>query len=253
MNGALPFGVGGTPLSAWQTSKALLSVQPITLDELVPKGGRLIVLAPHPDDEVLACGGLLSAMASREEDVRLISVTDGEGSHPGSALWPQSVLRAVRRKESERAVTRLGLDVSRLAWQRLAMADGQVAEQAESLIALLSESLDSTDILLSTWRHDGHCDHEAVGHCAAQAAAKTGATLLEIPVWAWHWAKPNDPRIPWARARKLALSEDQLARKSQAIEAHVSQLQADRSTGAPAVLTPATLERLLQPFEWVFL
>lgn len=253
MNQALPFGVHGTPLSEWQNSTSLRGAPPVSLDELVPPGSRLIVLAPHPDDEVLACGGLLAAMASRQDQVQLISVTDGEGSHPGSARWPQAILIAERRKESERALGRLGIDVTRLAWQRLAISDGHVAERADSLIALLAEDLGPTDVILSTWRHDGHCDHEAVGHCAAQAAASTGATLLEMPVWAWHWAEPNDPRIPWDRARKLLLSEDQMQRKRQAAEAHLSQLQVDPSTGALPVLDAEALERLLQPFELVFI
>jgi LmbE family N-acetylglucosaminyl deacetylase len=253
MNEASPFGVSGTSLSAWQDSVALRGVRPITLEELVPPGARLIVLAPHPDDEVLTCGGLLAAMARRQDDVQLIAVTDGEGSHPGSPLWPVQRLQAERPRESEHAVAHLGLDVLRLSWQRLGLRDGQVAEQAESLIALLSEDLRPSDVLVTTWRHDGHCDHEAVGHCAAQAAANSGATLVEIPVWAWHWAEPNDPRIPWEQARKFWLSDEQLQRKRKAVGAHLSQLESDPSTGAPPVLSPVTLERLLQPFELVFL
>lgn len=253
MSQALPFGVQGTPLREWQNSTALRSVQPITLETLVPPGSRLIVLAPHPDDEVLACGGLLAAMAERQEDIQLISVTDGEGSHPGSSQWPQPQLRAQRRQESEHALASLGLELSRISWHRLELADGQVADRAESLIALISEDMRPGDVLLSTWRHDGHCDHEAVGHCAAQAVANTAATLLEMPVWAWHWAQPNDPRIPWNRARKLMLTDAQLMRKRKAITAHASQLQIDTSTGAAPVLDANTLERLLQPFELVFL
>ena len=49
------------------------------------------------------------------------------------------------------------------------------------------------------------------------------------------------------------LSDEQLRRKREAIGAHLSQLEKDPSTGAPAVLNPQTLERLLQPFELVFL
>ena len=253
MTQAKPFGVHGTPLSEWQRSTALRGVQSITLDALVPPGSRLVVLAPHPDDEVLACGGLLAGMVERQDDLQLISVTDGDGSHPGSTEWPALRLRAQRIKESECALASLGFDLPRLNWQRLGMADGNVAENAQSLIALLSEDLRPGDMLLSTWRHDGHCDHEAVGHCAAQAAANTGATLLEIPVWAWHWAEPNDPRIPWEQARKLLLSEEQLMRKRRAITSHISQLDPDPSTGAPPVLDVMTLERLTQPFELVFL
>ncbi|NWE71570.1 PIG-L family deacetylase, partial [Pseudomonas gingeri] len=42
------------------------------------------------------------------------------------------------------------------------------------------------------------------------------------------------------------------AAKRRAIEAHASQLAADPSTGATAILPPAVLERLLQPFELFF-
>jgi len=253
MTASQPFGVQGTSLRDWQNSVALSGVQPVTLDALVPSGSRLVVLAPHPDDEVLACGGLLAGLAERQNDLQLISVTDGEGSHPGSTQWPQPRLRAQRIEESGCAIASLGLDASRISWHRLGMPDGDVAAHSESLIALLSQDLHAGDILLSTWRHDGHCDHEAVGHCAAQAAANTGATLLEMPVWAWHWAEPNDPRIPWDRARKLWLSDEQQLRKRQAITAHISQLQADPSTGAAPVLDSTTLQRLLQPFELVFI
>jgi LmbE family N-acetylglucosaminyl deacetylase len=253
MSQAQPFGVQGTPLSEWQRSTALRGAQPISAEALVPPGARLVVLAPHPDDEVLACGGLLAAMADRQQDIQLISVTDGEGSHPGSSQWPDARLRAQRRQESEYALAALGLDAARISWHRLELTDGGVADNAEALIALLSEDLRPSDVLLSTWRHDGHCDHEAVGHCAAQAAASTGATLVEVPIWAWHWAEPNDPRIPWEQARKLMLSDDQLARKRRAITCHASQLQTDTSTGALPVLDAITLERLLQPFELVFL
>ncbi|WP_414708940.1 PIG-L deacetylase family protein, partial [Pseudomonas sp. UBA7500] len=107
------------------------------------------------------------------------------------------------------------------------------------------------DRVLSTWRLDGHCDHEAVGRASAQAAQTVGAQLIEVPIWAWHWARPDDPRLPWRRARKLALSPQQLARKRAAIAAHASQLHADGEQ--PPVLSQTTLQRLLQPFELLFL
>lgn len=245
MSRAAPFGVGGTSLQQWQASAELAQVPWLPVATLIPPAARLVVLAPHPDDEVLACGGLLAAMAARQDDVLLIAVTDGEASHPGTPG-----LAARRQAESEYALARLGFYVPRLKCQRLAMADGQVAVGERQLVAHLIEQLRPGDYLLSTWRHDGHCDHEAAGRSAAQAAAATGATLLEMPVWAWHWATPDDPRIPWQRAHKLQLSPAHLARKRHAIQAHISQLHS--TAGQPAVLSPATLERLMQPYELVF-
>lgn len=249
----MPFGVPGTSLKAWQGSHALSQVPGISVEQLLPAGARLVVAAPHPDDEVLACGGLLASLASRVGDLTLISVTDGDGSHPGSAQWPPARLRDERRRESTRALTRLGLDTRRLAWRHLALPDGKVRDHAEVLRKHLLHEVREGDRLLATWRGDGHCDHEALGEVAAEVAQVRGAVLVEAPVWAWHWAQPEDPRLPWGRARKLWLGTQALERKHSAIGEHATQLAGDPSTGAPPVLNSATLERLLQPFELVFL
>lgn len=241
----------GTPLSLWQASSALAQVELLPVDALVPPGARLVVVAPHPDDEVLGCGGLLSHFSGREEALLLVSVTDGEGSHPGSHQWPGERLRAQRPLESRAALAALGLDVERVAWQRLHLPDSGVAANELGLAHALVRCLRPGDRVLSTWRLDGHCDHEAAGRASAQAAQTAGAQLIEVPIWAWHWARPDDPRLPWRRARKLALGPQQLARKRAAIAAHVSQLEADGEQ--PPVLSETTLQRLLQPFELVFL
>jgi LmbE family N-acetylglucosaminyl deacetylase len=241
----------GTPLSLWQASSALAQVATVQADELLPPGARLVVVAPHPDDEVLGCGGLLSTFCGREQALLLVSVTDGEGSHPGSLAGPGERLRVQRPLESRAALAALGLDVDRVAWQRLHLADSGVAAHEAQLAHALVRCLRPGDRVLSTWRLDGHCDHEAVGRASAQAAQTVGAQLIEVPIWAWHWARPDDPRLPWRRARKLALSPQQLARKRAAIAAHASQLHADGEQ--PPVLSQTTLQRLLQPFELLFL
>ena len=45
---------------------------------------EMIVVAPHPDDEVLGVGGLMSTAAAAGIRVSVVAVTDGGGSHPGS-------------------------------------------------------------------------------------------------------------------------------------------------------------------------
>jgi len=40
-------------------------------------GERLLVLAPHPDDEVLAAGGLMGRVAREGGEVRVVSLTSG--------------------------------------------------------------------------------------------------------------------------------------------------------------------------------
>src|ERR1700761_4683228 len=58
-----------------------------------------VIVAAHPDDEVLGVGGLISMLAASHARLRLVAVTDGEASHRGHSA-PAAV---VRRRAEERA------------------------------------------------------------------------------------------------------------------------------------------------------
>lgn len=245
-------GAGTTP-EHWRDSERLANLPHIEVDTLVPLSGRAVVVAPHPDDEVLGSGGLLQMLSALGRSILLISVTDGTASHPGSSRWPAEHLSEIRALESEEALRRLQLNSHTLQWVRGRFADSQVAASEQALTAFIKQHLQPNDVVFSTWREDGHCDHDAVGRASARAAQAAGLRLHEIPVWTWHWAHEHDTRVPWQRARKICLSPQKVARKRYALEAFTSQLQADPSTGAAPVLGPLVLERLLQPFEVVFI
>lgn len=243
----------GTPDQLWQEWGGLATLPAVSAGELVPSGpdrARAVIVAPHPDDEVLACGGLLQLLAGLGREVLLVAVTDGDASHPGSTLWPQERLRRERPAESARAMAALGWPQP--AWQRLQLPDGGVAPHAEALRAMLEALLRPGDTVLATWRLDGHPDHEACGWASAGAASNCGARLVEMPVWGWHWAAPGDARVPWHRARRLDLPAEVLARKRAAAACFASQLQPDPSTGQGPIVAPASLQRLLHPYEIYF-
>jgi len=243
----------GTPWSAWKNSRHLAALHLIEAETLVPQGSRAVIIAPHPDDEVLSCGGLMQQLARLGRPMQLISVTDGSASHPGSQRWNPPRLSIIRPQESVESLRRLGLLLRSLKWIRGGFPDSEVANHELKLCEFLIRYLRSSDVVFTTWRHDGHPDHQAVGRAAAAAAFVAGARLYEMPIWAWHWAEPEDPRIPWERARKIPLDIWTLARKRHAVQAHASQLYGDPEAGLPPVLAPHVLERLLQPFELVFL
>ena len=243
----------GTSLHQWQSSRHLAELDSIDILSLVPPGSRAVIVAPHPDDEVLSCGGFLQRLAAAGRELQLISVTDGSASHPGSARWPVARLSVVRAQESAEALRRLGLPMHRLKWLRAGFTDTQVAAEEPALRAFIQRHLRANDVLFTTWSEDGHCDHEAVGRASTEAARLVGATCHELPVWTWHWATPEDALVPWQRARKILLSPEQIERKRHAVHAFASQLEGDAESGLAPVLAPYVLDRLLQPFEVVFL
>lgn len=242
----------GTSLHQWQNSSHLAQLSAIDILDLVPAGKRAVIVAPHPDDEVLGCGGFMQLLAAADRPLQLISVTDGSASHPGSRRWPVERLSVVRPQESAEALRRLGLPLYSLKWLRGGFTDSRVAAQEAQLADFIERYLHADDVVFTTWREDGHCDHEAVGRATVVAAQRVGATVHELPVWTWHWATPEDCLVPWQRARKIPLSPAVVARKRHAIHAFASQLEGDPQIGLPPVLAPYVIDRLLQPFEVVF-
>jgi LmbE family N-acetylglucosaminyl deacetylase len=161
----------GTPARAWREDPELASARPIDAGELAQLGSRLVVVAPHPDDEVLTAGGLLQLLAQRGHALLLVAVTDGEGSHAGSPEWPPERLVTVRPRESAEALACLGIERPELL--RLGIADGGVAAAEAALASRLAALLAPGDVVVTTWRYDGHPDHEATARaCLARGGAE---------------------------------------------------------------------------------
>lgn len=240
----------GTTEAAWRACNHLGTLPAVTLEALVPAGSRAVVVAPHPDDEVLGAGGLMSHLAQAGRDLLIMPVTDGTASHPGSSRWTPERLAQERPLETVRALALLGL--SRIRLHRLGLHDGQLAEQEALLTRQVALQLRPGDVVITTWRQDGHPDHEATGRACAAAAQQAGAQLIEMPVWAWHWARPGDPRLPWSRACRLPLSPDVEQRKRLAVAAFTSQTRPDPTSRSGCVLPPSALARVLRPYEVFF-
>lgn len=239
----------GTTEEEWLGWLRLSRLPALTATEMVPQGARAVVVAPHPDDEILAVGGLLAHLARVGTPVLIVAVTDGTASHVGSSEWPVARLARERPHESRVALHRLGVDTEPV---RLGLPDGRIEGYRELLAERLAPLLTPDDVMFTTWRRDGHPDHEATGDACAMASLHSGARLIEVPVWAWHWAKPSDTRLPWSRARRIVLDTDAAERKRHAVQAFTSQLSPDRSTGAGPILRGTTVARAWRPFEVVF-
>jgi LmbE family N-acetylglucosaminyl deacetylase len=208
------------------------------------------VLGAHPDDETLGFGATSAMLASRGVPVTTVSASDGGAAHPDLSAQQRDVLERVRRAELRRAAGTLGLSEPIL----LGLPDGQIAEHEDRLADLLSDILDGQPDgtwCAAPWSGDGHPDHEAAGRAAAVAVARTGAALLEYPVWMWHWADPDDAAVPWDRAYRALVSASAVKRKHDAAQCFRSQIEAVAPGEAP-VLPPAVVQRLLAVGEVVF-
>ncbi|MBV4458172.1 PIG-L family deacetylase [Pseudomonas sp. COR58] len=240
------------PAQIWNSAPQLDHIPVINTQSLVPAGARAVVIAPHPGDEVVTCGGLLQLLSGLGHPLQLLSITDGSASHPGSRQWSEKRLSVFRPQESVEALRRLGLPMHSLKWVRGGFADNALIEHEPQLTDFITRYLRPGDVVFSTWCEDGNPDHEAVGRASAKAAHRAGATFHDVPVWAWHWPERDHGLIPWERARKLRLDTWTVARKSHATHAYASQLNGEPAVGLEPLLPKVILERMRLPYEIVF-
>jgi len=202
-----------------------------------PSGAPMLVVVPHPDDETLAVGGLISAQCARGAKVTIVAVTDGE-----HAYEENQGLAELRREEQTRALARLG--VPRQNILRLRLIDSSVAAQENDLVASLRPLITAETQVIAPWAGDFHPDHEACARAAELVAREAGAPLISYFFWTWH--RGVVALLDGLKLKKFVLNEDQLTAKQEALACHGSQL---KHAPEPEILPDNLLWPARMPFE----
>ncbi|MET0304292.1 MAG: PIG-L family deacetylase [Microbacteriaceae bacterium] len=238
----------GTSAAAW-TDGGRLDRQPrLDLGAI----GELIVVAAHPDDETLGCGGTIAVCAARGIPIQVLVVTDGAASHPGSPTHTTDELSGIREEELTSAL-RILAPRARITW--LGLPDGASETGTDAIRRTLEEAVGraaATPLVLAPWVGDGHHDHRIVGEVAESVGRDLDVAVLGYPIWMWHWAAPDDDDVPWSSMLVAPFDELAGARKAKAIGCFRSQIAPlsddpiDRRVLEPGVL--AHFERPLETF-----
>jgi len=181
----------------------------------------ILVVAPHPDDESIGCGGLIAALRRDGLDVEVAVLTDGTGSHANSASYPPCRLAGLRRAEALEALAILGVAPEAVAFWQLAdrfVPDRESAE-FEDTVARTHMRLRALRpaTLVIPGRTDSHGDHRAAWSIWTEAALRLSVKprILQYLVWPGSEAAESVPLL-------LDIA-DVLPLKRQAIAAHRSQ------------------------------
>lgn len=239
----------GTAEHAWQAAEWLAQAPLASLDDLLPAQCRLLVVSPHPDDEVLGCGGLIHDALAAGRRVLVVTLTEGELAYPEDRYWQPERLARARRRELRQALDLIGARGDSLV--HLALGDGRLAQRRACIGRALHGLCEPGDVLFSTWSQDGHPDHEAAAGASAEVAAALGLVHYEYPIWGWHWAQPQGRPFGGA-VHRYALGPASRERKAAALRCFATQTGEALPVVANPVLPPSVLARFHRPFE-VFL
>jgi len=206
-----------------------MSTQRLRLD--FPQPARVLVVAPHPDDEVLGCGGCIALHRMQGDPVHVLVVFDG-------ALGAGT---ASQREAECRAAGAWLLEPDYEFWR---LPEGHVpsAHDQQAAVTRLVERLQALqpELIYLPWPEDAHPDHLVVAACVRAAVLRwlerepdVACTLWGYEVWSDHAG---------------AICVDTSAvheRKLRALACHASQLQ----DGALEAACRSRMERRARVFD----
>lgn len=175
-------------------------------------GTNILILAPHPDDEVFGCGGAIIRHVERGAPVNVIIISDGAYGITEESR-PEHI--TMRQQESQSAAEILGYGKP-IFWD---FRDREVS-YSEKLVQLILEAIAETgaDLVYAPSVFEMHPDHRAVAMAAVEGirrqAAPTHLAMYEVGM-------PMRPNL-------LLNISDIADRKMQAMQRFVSQNKVQR-------------------------
>lgn len=174
------------------------------------RGERLLVLAPHPDDEVIGCGGLVAQHLREGRAVRIVVVTDGAAANTGAAD---------REEESRRGVARLATELGAASLDFLGLpdrgADDTVAPRLREILLAFRPDLIAVPSPIEI-----HPDHLAVSRAFCELVQSDETLFADLAVARVAFYEVSQP----IRPNTLVDISDVAALKDQAIREHYSQM-----------------------------
>lgn len=172
---------------------------------------RVLVIAPHPDDESIGCGGTICVHSDRGDRVHTVFLSSGERGIPGVA--PEE---AGRIREGEARAAAQVLRVSDVEFLRC--PDGRVGGHVVEAAAVLAPIVErvAPELIYLPHAGDAHPDHQAalpIVRMAVAACGAVGVTLLTYEIWT--------PLTSYYHVENVTAVMD---RKLSAIRCHASQL-----------------------------
>lgn len=151
------------------------------------KPGKLLVVAPHFDDDVIPCGGTLLLHKRIGSDIGVVFLSDSGGPSPDEGH--RRKITAMRKREAESSAAAIGYEILAMLDHR----DGFLGATEKVISARLIEIVAQWEPnqILCPFPTDAHEDHQAAAAAVARALSqlKFDGTIWAYELWSTLW--PN--------------------------------------------------------------
>lgn len=181
---------------------------------------RTVFIAPHPDDEVMGCTGLIQNLVERETPPDVIFMTGGEGSHRGCCEVSEGRIIAERRHLALKVAGLLGIPISHVHF--LDYPDEHISidhSETEKLRELLYE-LHPKTVLIPHWG-EGMPDHIQTSEIVKELLKDTNVSIYEYCVWMWYY---NVWNLDYKNSFIVKMNKTMHKRKLRAIGQYITPL-----------------------------
>lgn len=208
---------------------------------------NVCIVAPHPDDETLGCGGLIQTLCQRGHPPHIIILTGGGKSHFTCCDIDEPSLKNARRNLSSDILSKIGLPADHLHF--LDFPDGSISPQLGEISTLenLMKQLSPRTIFIPH-RGEGWRDHLVVREFISHIHFTSSPIVYEYCVWVWYY---NFWRLDWINAFLLTLTKEQFTKKREAVLQYV-QTQAPCGTPWSGILPTVLIDACLWNKELYF-
>lgn len=186
-----------------------------------PNANKVLIIAPHPDDEVFGCAGLIQHLLYKQKKVSIVILSDGSASHAGCCHTNQTTIINKRRALARQANSILGLPEKELYF--LDYPDGNISYESletTSLKAIIEQI--QPDTILIPHHKEGWNDHIEAGNIIKKLVQNNcNYNIYEYCVWFWYY---NSWKLDWENAYTLTMNTKELCCKKEAIKRYTEAL-----------------------------
>lgn len=179
---------------------------------------NVLIVAPHPDDEVIGCGGLIARLVAKGRMPHVIVMTGGEGSHRGCCFTASEEISTTRRGLTRKALNVLGVTEDHI--HELDFQDGGICEDCNEEIErlkVLIDTLKPETVLVPHWG-EGWPDHVNTAQIVKRMVAGK-AEVWEYCVWMWYYNVWRG--LDWKNAAVLTMTQEEHRLKMEAMDAYI--------------------------------